>query len=156
MKSSNIREGIFDIICTAVKSHGHAQRAALKVDQALTYHEHLSEHMAELLHRLSEKYSSQQLGEDVVREIAGKSFHSQEGKTPRSYARFLTAFAELEGEIVLKQLAQLLNQLDSEVPLAWSNIVRFLTFHTVVPHTHRHCRNHGLADQASGNGQSGR
>jgi condensin complex subunit 1 len=118
MKSAAIRGGIFSVIHLAVKNHGHALRAQIKIVEGLAYHEHLSEPMAECLDGLVAEYQYTQLGEDVLREIASKTFSGQDTKSPRFFSRFLIAFAEKQPKSVLKQISLLLGHLDSEV-ISW-------------------------------------
>jgi condensin complex subunit 1 len=73
-----------------------------------------------------------QLGDEILREIAGKNFSSADEKAasegPRSIARFPAKFAELSQRSILK-LSLLLNQLDSEVsehPLPHSAAAQWL------------------------------
>lgn len=115
LKSSEIRLGIYKIICLAVKFHGHAFGAQTSILQNLTYFEHLSEPMAELLAILEKEFDYPQLAEEVLRDVAGKTFAHNDAKGPRSFSRFLVRFAELSPRVVMKQMALLLTHLDSEV-----------------------------------------
>jgi condensin complex subunit 1 len=114
MKSAQIKEGIFNVIHLAVKNQGQTLHAQIMIMQGLQ-HEHLSEPLAECLDGLATEYHFTQLGEDVLREIAGLSFSSQDAKSPRFCSRFLIAFAEKQPKSVLKQISLLLNHLDSDV-----------------------------------------
>lgn len=115
MKSSAIRSGIYKAICYAVKHQGHGLAAQISIMQSLQYYDHLSEHMADLLYALSSEFDHNQLGDEILREIAGKSFSAQDNKGPRVFSKFLIRFSELAPRQVLKQLSLLLSQLDSEV-----------------------------------------
>jgi condensin complex subunit 1 len=115
MKSQNIKLGVYKVICLAVKHHGHALAAQISIMQSLQYYEHLSEPMAECLAVLAKEFDHAQLGDEVLREIAGKTFNAQDSKGPRAFSRFLTRFSELAPRSVLKQISLLLNHLDSEV-----------------------------------------
>ena len=115
MKSSVIRSGIYKAICYAVKHQGHGLAAQISIMQSLQYYDHLSEHMADLLYALSSEFDHNQLGDEILREIAGKSFSAQDNKGPRVFSKFLIRFSELAPRQVLKQLSLLLSQLDSEV-----------------------------------------
>ncbi|KAL4072147.1 non-SMC mitotic condensation complex subunit 1-domain-containing protein [Scleroderma yunnanense] len=114
MKVHNIKMNVFKVICTAVKNHGHALAAQINIMQALQYHEHLSEPMAECLSHLAKDFDHAQLGEEILREIAGKSFNAQDTKGPRAFSRFLVKFCEESPRSVLKQISVLLGHLDSE------------------------------------------
>ncbi|KAI0354000.1 hypothetical protein OH77DRAFT_570986 [Trametes cingulata] len=114
MKSAEIRRGVYKAICFAVKHQGHALAAQISIMQSLQYYEHLSEPLAECLHVLARDFDHAQLGDEILREIAGKTFSAQDTKGPRAFSRFLVRFAELAPRQILKQLALLLAHLDSE------------------------------------------
>jgi len=145
MKSQNIKKGVFDVLCLAVKHHGQAMALQISIIQFLTFYEHLSETLAEGLTQLRTEYDYPQLGDEVIREIAGKSFSGNDNKGPRSYAKFLVKYAESCPRSVLKQLSLLLDQLDSE---ACSNpviqLIR-LTPLIVLSNAPSHCRSHRVA-----------
>ena len=115
MKSLAIRQGVYKAICYAVKHQQHGAAAQISIIQSLQYYEHLSEHMADCLHILARDFDHLQLGDEILRDIAGKSFSAQDNKGPRVFSKFLIRFAELQPRQVLKQLSLLLSQLDSEV-----------------------------------------
>jgi condensin complex subunit 1 len=115
LKSPEIRLGIYKVICLSVKFHNHAFGAQTSIIQNLTYFEHLSEPMAELLAILEKEFDYPQLGEEVLREVAGRNFAHNDAKGPRSFSRFLVRFAELSPRVVQKQVPLLLAHLDSEV-----------------------------------------
>jgi condensin complex subunit 1 len=115
MKSQPIKLGIYKTICLAVKHHGHALAAQISIMQSLQYYEHLSEPMAECLTVLAKEFDHAQLGDEILREIAGKSFSAQDTRGPRAFSKFLVRFSELAPRAVLKQISLLLGHLDSEV-----------------------------------------
>jgi len=115
MKIQSIKLGVYKVICLAVKHHGHALGVQIHIMQSLQFYEHLSEPMAECLTVLAKEFDHAQLGDEILREIAGKTFNSTDTKGPRAFARFLTKFSELAPRSILKQLSLLLGQLDSEV-----------------------------------------
>ncbi|KAH9924065.1 non-SMC mitotic condensation complex subunit 1-domain-containing protein [Fomitopsis serialis] len=114
MKSIHIRTGVYKVICLAVKSHGHGLAAQISIMQSLQYYEHLSEPMADLLVVLAKEFDHAQLGDEILREIAAKSFSAQDSKGPRAFSRFLVRLAENTPRSVLKQISLLLGHLDSE------------------------------------------
>ncbi|WVQ76449.1 hypothetical protein IAR50_006116 [Cryptococcus sp. DSM 104548] len=114
LKTQEIRMGIFKIICLAVKFHQHAFGAQTSIMQNLTYFEHLSEPMAELLAILEKEFDFSQLGEEVLRDVAGKTFAHNDAKGPRSFSKFLVRLAELSPRMVQKQMPLLLAHLDSD------------------------------------------
>lgn len=115
MKSQTIKAAVVKVLCLAVKQHSQAMALQISIIQFLTFYEHLSEPLAEFLNELRGNYDYPQLGDEVVREIAAKSFSATDSKGPRSYGKFLVRYAELCPRSVLKQLSLLLEQLDSEV-----------------------------------------
>ncbi|KAI8974763.1 non-SMC mitotic condensation complex subunit 1-domain-containing protein [Trametes punicea] len=114
MRSADIRRGVYKAICLAVKHQGHALAAQISIMQSLQYYEHLSEPMAECLNILAREFDHPQLADEILREIAGKTFSAQDTKGPRVFSRFLVRYAELAPRQVLKQLSLLLAHLDSE------------------------------------------
>ncbi|GJE88854.1 condensin complex subunit 1 [Phanerochaete sordida] len=114
MKSQEIRLGVYKCICLAVKHHGHILAAQITIMQNLQYYEHLSEPMAECLTILSKEFDHSQLCDEILREIAGKTFNAQDTKGPRAFSRFLVRLTELAPRLVLKQISLLLTHLDSE------------------------------------------
>lgn len=116
MKVIDIRLNVYKILAIAVKHHGHGATAQTNIIQHLTYYEHLSEHLAELVSLLSGTYDHQQLGEEVVREISGMYFAGgNDTKGPRAFSRFLVKLSELSPRMLMKQMSLLVNQLDSDV-----------------------------------------
>ena len=115
LKSNEIRLGIYKVICLSVKFHGHAFGAQTSIMQNLTYFEHLSEPMAELLAILEKEFDYSQLAEEVLRDVAAKTFAHNDAKGPRSFSRFLVRLAELSPRVVQKQMPLLLAHLDGEV-----------------------------------------
>lgn len=114
MKSQQIKLGVYKVICLAVKHHGHALAAQISIMQSLQFYEHLSEPMAECLTVLAKEFDHAQLGDEILREIASKSFNAQDTKGPRAFSKFLVRFSELAPRAVLKQISLLLAHLDSE------------------------------------------
>ncbi|KAG0695301.1 non-SMC mitotic condensation complex subunit 1-domain-containing protein [Suillus ampliporus] len=114
MKLQNIRMHVYKVICIAVKHHGHTLAAQINIMQSLQYYEHLSEPMAECLSILAKEFDHAQLGDEILREIAGKSFSAQDTKGPRAFSRFLIRFSEESPRSVLKQISLLIGHLDSE------------------------------------------
>jgi condensin complex subunit 1 len=115
LKQPDIKLGIYKTICLSVKFHNSAFGAQTSIIQNLTYFEHLSEPMAELLAILEKEFDYPQLGEEVLREVAGRQFGHSDAKGPRSFSRFLVRFGELSPRVVMKQMSLLLGFLDCEV-----------------------------------------
>ncbi|KAG9221591.1 hypothetical protein CCMSSC00406_0007230 [Pleurotus cornucopiae] len=114
MKIAHVRQGVFHVIALAVKHHNHGHAARINIMQNLQYYEHLSEPMAECLALLSGTYDHNQLGDEILRDIASKVFNAQDTKGPRNFSKFLVKYAELLPRNVMKQMVLLVTQLDSE------------------------------------------
>ncbi|KAL8375872.1 hypothetical protein RB595_007142 [Gaeumannomyces hyphopodioides] len=114
VKSTPIRMHVFKVLCMAIKHHGHGYAAQTSIVQNLTYFEHLAEPMAEFLHILSEQYDYDQLAAEIMVELSGRAFSSQDTKGPKSVSTFITKLSELAPRLVIKQVSQLIKQMDSE------------------------------------------
>ncbi|KAF9558299.1 ARM repeat-containing protein, partial [Agrocybe pediades] len=114
MKTQEIRIPVFKAICLSVKNHGQAPAIQDHLIFNLPYSDHLAEPAADLLTLLYSEYDFSQLGDELLRQIAGMSFGSQDAKGPRNFARFLIRYGESCPRLVLKQFSLLVSQLDSE------------------------------------------
>ena len=115
MKDKDHRMWVYKVICLAVKHHGHALAAQITIMQNLQFFEHLGEPMAELLYVLVKEYDHQQLCDEVLREIAGKTYSAVDNKGGRTTSKFIVKLVELSPRSVLKQFSLLIALLDSEV-----------------------------------------
>ncbi|KAG8832801.1 Condensin complex subunit [Serendipita sp. 399] len=127
MKIEKIKAGVYKSICVAVKGHGHGFAFQISLLQSLQYFEHLSEPMAEILDVLDKEFDVSGVGDEVLREIAQKTFSAVDTKGPRTYGKFLMHLGELCPKIVLKQMSLLMDQVDSEVRLHRPHIPAQLT-----------------------------
>lgn len=123
MKVAQIRLGVYKAISLAVKHHGHSVSAQISIMQNLQYYDHLAEPMAECLFVLASQYDHTQLCDDILRDIAGKSFNGHDTRGPRHFARFLVKLGEHLPRAILKQLSLLLAHLDSEVRKVSQHII---------------------------------
>ena len=114
VKATAIRMHAFKVLCMAVKHHGHGYAAQISIVQNLTYFEHLSEPMAEFLHILSEQYDYEQLASEILVELSNKEFSSNDTRGPKSVSTFIIKLSELAPRVVIKQVASLIKQMDSE------------------------------------------
>ncbi|KAF2268508.1 condensin [Lojkania enalia] len=114
VKVDGIRKHCFRVLCIAIKHHGHAFGAQTAINQNLSYFEHLSEPMAELLQILAEQYDYPQLTEDVLRDLSKKEFNSNDVKGPKSVSTFLTKISERIPHLVINQMSLLGELLESE------------------------------------------
>ena len=114
VKIMPIRMHCFKVLCVAIKHHSHAYGAQTSIIQSLSYFEHLSEPMAELLHILSDQYDYPQLAEEILRELSTKEFNSNDLKGPKSVSTFVSKLSELAPRAVIKQMTSIAKFLDSE------------------------------------------
>lgn len=141
MKTEAVRLGVYKTISLAVKHHGHGVSAQISIMQSLQYYDHLSEPMAECLFALATQYDHTQLCDDILRDIAMKSFSAQDTKGPRHFSRFLVKLAQLQPRAVLKQISLLLTHLDSEVGALNNNNKRlFIKDTSGIPNANRYSR----------------
>lgn len=142
MKDHSIKTKVYKVICSAVKHHGHAAAAQISIMQSLQYYEHLAEPMAELLSFLATEFDHAQLGDEILREIAGMAFSAQDTKGPRAFSRFLVKFGDESPRLVLKQISLLLEHLDSEVRVNFSESLPVIYVRLVIPDAHGPRRGH--------------
>ncbi|WFD43939.1 condensin complex non-SMC subunit Cnd1 [Malassezia psittaci] len=114
MKSAAIKKPLFQVMSLAAKLHGQALSVQTSIMQSLQYYEHCAEPMADLLAYMRTEYDMERLAEDILRELANKTFTSLDSKSPRSFGRFLVRMAEINPRSVLKQISLLQTHLDSE------------------------------------------
>ncbi|WWC85617.1 uncharacterized protein L201_000481 [Kwoniella dendrophila CBS 6074] len=114
LKNQEIKLGLYKIICLSVKFHQHGFGAQTSIIQNLTYFEHFSEPMAELLSILEKEFDHIQLSEEILRDVSTKTFAHNDVKGPRSFSKFLIKLAELSPRVVSKQMPLLLGHLDSD------------------------------------------
>ncbi|KAI9886562.1 MAG: 60S ribosomal protein L28 [Watsoniomyces obsoletus] len=118
IKTTTVRMHAFKVLCIAIKHHGHAfgwsKGAQTSIMQSLSYFDHLSEPMAELLQILAEQYDYPQLADEILKEVSNKEFNSNDTKGPKSMSSFIIRLSELAPRLVMKQMTILVKQLDSE------------------------------------------
>lgn len=113
VKSQDIKMHAFKVTCLAVKYHGQVSHVQNAILQHLTYFEHLSAPMAELLQILESHYEYPQLTDMVLKEVSAKSFNENDTKGPKSISRFLTRLSELSPYLVMTQMSSIAELLDS-------------------------------------------
>lgn len=114
VKNTGLRMHCFKVLCIAVKHYGHAYGAQTSIIQSLSYFEHLSEPMAEFLHILAEQYDYPQLAEEILRELSGKEFNSNDLKGPKSVSVFISKLSEIAPRLVIRQMTSVAKFLDSD------------------------------------------
>ncbi|KAK9473298.1 armadillo-type protein [Dipodascopsis tothii] len=113
-KNLPLRMHAFKVLCIAIKHNGHALAAQTSLMQSLTYYEHLSDHIAELLQILFEQYDYPQLTDEILRDISHREFNANDTKGPKSMSSFLVRISELLPRLVMKHMITLVKHLDSE------------------------------------------
>lgn len=73
--------------------------------------------MAEFLQILSDQYDYPQLAEEILRELSGKEFNSNDLRGPKSVSSFISKLSELAPRLVIKQMTMLAKFLDTDVSL---------------------------------------
>ncbi|KIY43890.1 ARM repeat-containing protein [Fistulina hepatica ATCC 64428] len=114
MKTREVQQAVYKVICLAVKQHNHATEASINVTQSLQFEENLAETMADLLGHLANHYDYTQLSEDVLTKLSGTTFSGADTKGPRSLSRFLVRLSQEAPRVMLKQISVLEGLLDSE------------------------------------------
>ncbi|KAI8976821.1 non-SMC mitotic condensation complex subunit 1 [Pilobolus umbonatus] len=118
-KSAKIKERAFRILSICIKNYDHLFVAQTTIMQNLQYWEHSAETMAELLVYMAEKQDYTQLADEILREIGNREFKDvtkevKDSPNPKTFTLFLQKLAELSHKIILKNMAMLIHQLDSE------------------------------------------
>ncbi|KAJ2245351.1 condensin complex non-SMC subunit Cnd1, partial [Coemansia sp. RSA 454] len=94
------------------------------------HYEHLCEAMAQLVQLAYDEYGGTQLADEVLRDIAAKSFSSVHDKSgPKNTARFLVRLSQLAPKALLRQMGLLIRHLDSEAHImrsAMSDVIGHL------------------------------
>lgn len=114
MKVMSVKMFCIKVLCIAIKHNGYAYGGMTSIVQNLTYYEHLSEPMAELLNILSEQYDHSQLTAEVLFELSGKDFSSNDTRGPKAVSAFLIKLSELAPHLVGRELAHITAFFDSE------------------------------------------
>ncbi|KAJ2721446.1 condensin complex non-SMC subunit Cnd1 [Coemansia sp. Benny D115] len=132
-KDSCFLDTLFTALCLWLQNYNGLYGMVTMITQNLQHYEHLSESMATLVQMAYEKYESTQLSDEVLRDIAAKSFSSQHDKSgPKSAAKFLIRFSQLAPRALLRQMGLLIRHLDSEAHImraAMVDVIGHLTLY---------------------------
>ncbi|KAJ1646733.1 condensin complex non-SMC subunit Cnd1, partial [Coemansia asiatica] len=124
VKDSDFQYVVFDVLCLWLQSFNGLYGLVTMITQNLQHYEHLCESMATLVQMAYEKYDGAQLADEVLRDIAAKSFSSAHDKAgPKNAARFLIRFSQLAPRALLRQMGLLIRHLDSEAHIMRSAMV---------------------------------
>ncbi|KAJ2161077.1 condensin complex non-SMC subunit Cnd1 [Coemansia sp. RSA 552] len=124
---------LFSSLCIWLQNYNGLYGLVTLITQNLQHYEHLSESMASLVQLAYEQYGGTQLVDEVLRDIAGKSFSSVHDKAgPKNTARFLIRLSQLVPKALLRQMGLLIRHLDSEAHIirsAMADVVGHLTLY---------------------------
>ncbi|KAJ2764863.1 condensin complex non-SMC subunit Cnd1, partial [Coemansia nantahalensis] len=114
-KDGDLQTALFSSLCIWLQNYNGLYGLVTMIAQNLQHYEHLSESMAELMRLAYERYDGAQLVDEVLRDIASKSFSSAHDKAgPKNTARFLVRLSQLAPRALLRQMGLLIRHLDSE------------------------------------------
>ncbi|KAJ1727400.1 condensin complex non-SMC subunit Cnd1, partial [Coemansia biformis] len=123
-KDGDLQSALFNSLCIWLQNYNGLYGLVTMITQNLQHYEHLNESMAELVRLAYEKHDGTQLADEVLRDIAGKSFSSAHDKAgPKNTARFLVRLAQLAPKALLRQMGLLIRHLDSEAHIMRSAMV---------------------------------
>ncbi|KAJ1821656.1 condensin complex non-SMC subunit Cnd1, partial [Coemansia sp. RSA 2598] len=124
VRDSDFQHVVFEVLCLWLQSFNGLYGLVTMITQNLQHYEHLCESMAALVQMAYEKYDGTQLADEVLRDIAAKSFSSTHDKAgPKNAARFLIKFSQLAPRALLRQMGLLIRHLDSEAHIMRSAMV---------------------------------
>ncbi|KAJ2842233.1 condensin complex non-SMC subunit Cnd1, partial [Coemansia brasiliensis] len=132
-KDADFQSALFNALCIWLQNYNGLYGLVTMITQNLQHYEHLSESMASLVQLAYETYGGTQLADEVLRDIAGKSFSSVHDKSgPKNTARFLVKLSQLAPKALLRQMGLLIRHLDSEAHImrsAMADVIGHLTLY---------------------------
>ncbi|KAI9479008.1 condensin complex non-SMC subunit Cnd1 [Coemansia sp. RSA 989] len=132
-KDADFQSALFNALCIWLQNYNGLYGLVTMITQNLQHYEHLSESMASLVQLAYEAYGGTQLADEVLRDIAGKSFSSVHDKSgPKNTARFLVKLSQLAPKALLRQMGLLIRHLDSEAHIlrsAMADVIGHLTLY---------------------------
>ncbi|KAJ2791671.1 condensin complex non-SMC subunit Cnd1, partial [Coemansia guatemalensis] len=133
VKDGDFQMALFNVLCVWQQSYNGVYGLVTMVTQNLQHYEHLCESMATLVQLAYEQYGGTQLGDEILRDIAGKSFSSAHDKAgAKNTARFLVRLSQLAPKTLLRQMGLLIRHLDSEAHImrsAMADVIGHLTLY---------------------------
>ncbi|KAJ2614796.1 condensin complex non-SMC subunit Cnd1 [Coemansia sp. RSA 1365] len=133
VKDSDFQLALFNVLCVWQQSYNGVYGLVTMVTQNLQHYEHLCECMATLVQLAYEQYGGTQLSDEILRDIAGKSFSSVHDKAgAKNTARFLVHLSQLAPKALLRQMGLLIRHLDSEAHImrsAMADVIGHLTLY---------------------------
>ncbi|KAJ1854231.1 condensin complex non-SMC subunit Cnd1 [Coemansia sp. RSA 1822] len=129
-KDGDFQAALFSTLCVWLQNYNGLYSLVTMITQNLQHYEHLCEAMAQLVHLAYDSYGGTQLADEVLRDIAAKSFSSVHDKSgPKNTARFLVRLSQLAPKALLRQMGLLIRHLDSEAHImrsAMSDVIGHL------------------------------
>ncbi|KAJ2489239.1 condensin complex non-SMC subunit Cnd1 [Coemansia sp. RSA 2050] len=123
-KDADFQAALFNSLCLWMQNYNGLYGLATMITQNLQHYEHLSESMAALVQLAYDRFNGTQLADEVLRDIANKTFNSVHDKAgPKNTARFLVKFSQLAPKALLRQMGLLIKHLDSEAHILRSAMV---------------------------------
>ncbi|PIA18386.1 ARM repeat-containing protein [Coemansia reversa NRRL 1564] len=133
VKDNDFQLALFNVLCVWQQSYNGVYGLVTMVTQNLQHYEHLCECMAALVQLAYEQYGGTQLSDEILRDIAGKSFSSVHDKAgAKNTARFLVHLSQLAPKALLRQMGLLIRHLDSEAHImrsAMADVIGHLTLY---------------------------
>ncbi|KAG7860482.1 hypothetical protein KL939_001968 [Ogataea angusta] len=112
-KIVTVKMHAFKAICMAIKFHGQASHVQNAILQHLTYFQHSSTVMAELLDTLSKHYDHHQLTDEILKEVSGRQFNENDTSGPKAISTFIVKLSELSPKVVMRQISLVAQLLDN-------------------------------------------
>ncbi|KAH3665537.1 hypothetical protein OGAPHI_003723 [Ogataea philodendri] len=112
-KVVSVKMHAFKAICMAIKYHGQSSHVQNAILQHLTYFQHSSVVMAELLDTLSRHYDHYQLTDEVLKEVSGRQFNENDTNGPKAISTFIIKLSELSPKVVMRQISLIAQLLDN-------------------------------------------
>ncbi|KAG7928161.1 hypothetical protein KL925_001461 [Ogataea polymorpha] len=112
-KIVTVKMHAFKAICMAIKLHGQTSHVQNAILQHLTYFQHSSTVMAELLDTLSRHYDHHNLTDEILKEVSGRQFNENDTNGPKAISTFIIKLSELSPKIVMRQISLVAQLLDN-------------------------------------------
>ncbi|KAG7886457.1 hypothetical protein KL938_000110 [Ogataea parapolymorpha] len=112
-KVATVKMHAFKTICMAIKLHGQTSHVQNAILQHLTYFQHSSTVMAELLDTLSRHYDHHNLTDEILKEVSGRQFNENDTNGPKAISTFIIKLSELSPKIVMRQISLVAQLLDN-------------------------------------------
>ncbi|KAI8908508.1 non-SMC mitotic condensation complex subunit 1-domain-containing protein [Gorgonomyces haynaldii] len=114
LKKANVRDTLSDILCHCVAQYKTSQQVLKSriLDEYLR-EEHLAQFVAEMVDTCVVQYQYSDICDSILVDLCSRSFNDKE-KATKAVGKFLTHLSERQPKELLKNMAQLIQLLDSE------------------------------------------